>query len=508
MGLEMLLELAATTVPDRVALGRRADGITFAALLRCARGGATLIHATGAKHVVHLGVNGPAFACAMFAASIAGVPITPLNYRLPDEQLLELLAELNEPVVLADPEMVSRVEPSGVTVITTSDWLAQAASAQPAEAVPMADDAVTVVLFTSGTTARPKQVVLRNTNLLAYVLQTVDLLGAEENDCALVSVPPYHVAGVASVLSNVYAARRVVYLPRFSPERWLELVKEEAITSVMLVPTMLSRVVDHLGDTAAETPTLSTVSYGGARISPTVLERALRQFPRTGFVNAYGLTETSSTIAVLGPEDHRAAFTSDDPAARARLGSAGRAVPGVELQVRGGDGEVLESGAFGELWVRGAQVSGEYAGIGSVLDADGWFPTRDRAMLDDQGYLFIEGRSDDTIIRGAENIAPAEIEDVLRRHPAVGDVGVVGIPDEEWGEKVAAVVVLRPGSAATTDELRAFAKQQLRSSRTPDEIATWGELPYTETGKLLRREIIAALSLDKQTQAVANTEHR
>jgi acyl-CoA synthetase (AMP-forming)/AMP-acid ligase II len=129
-------------------------------------------------------------------------------------------------------------------------------------------------------------------------------------------------------------------------------------------------------------------------------------------------------------------------------------------------------------------------------------------MLDDQGYLFIEGRSDDTIIRGAENIAPAEIEDVLRRHPAVGDVGVVGIPDEEWGEKVAAVVVLRPGSAATTDELRAFAKQQLRSSRTPDEIATWGELPYTETGKLLRREIIAALSLDKQTQAVANTEHR
>ncbi|MFJ8023538.1 class I adenylate-forming enzyme family protein [Streptomyces sp. NPDC096311] len=494
MGLETLLDVTAGVAPDRIALGTREDGMSFAGLAARARGGATLIRATGARHVVHLGVNGPAFACAVFAAALSGVPITPLNYRLPDDQLLELLAELQEPMVLADPDMVDRVRSSGAEVIAADEWLSRAAATPAAEPAEVTDDSVAVVLFTSGTTSRPKRVLLRHRNLLAYVLQTVDLLGAGEDECTLASVPPYHVAGVASVLSNVYAGRRVVHLPSFAPERWLDLVKAEGVTSAMLVPTMLTRIVDHLGDAAVDVPTLATIAYGGARVSPTALERALRLFPGTGFVNAYGLTETSSTIALLGPEDHRAAGTSDDPAVRARLGSAGRAVPGVEFRIRDEEGQPLGPGVLGELWVRGPQISGEYAGIGSLLDADGWFPTRDRAMLDGEGYLFIEGRSDDTIIRGGENVAPAEVEDVLSRHPAVGDVGVVGVPDEEWGERIAAAVVLHPGAVVTAEELRAFAKGYLRSSRTPDEIVVWTELPYTETGKLLRRRIAARLA--------------
>jgi acyl-CoA synthetase (AMP-forming)/AMP-acid ligase II len=214
----------------------------------------------------------------------------------------------------------------------------------------------------------------------------------------------------------------------------------------------------------------------------TVLERALAAFPATDFVNAYGLTETSSTIAVLGPDDHRAALSGDE-VARGRLSSVGRLVPGIEVEIRDE-----------EIWVRGEQVSGEYLGLAAAVDADGWFPTKDRGWVDDEGYLFIEGRSDDTIIRGGENIAPAEIEDVLLEHPGVLQVAVVGLPDEEWGQRLAAAVVRRPGVDVDADELRAFAKERLRSSKTPDVIEFRDDLPMTDTGKLLRRAVLADLS--------------
>jgi acyl-CoA synthetase (AMP-forming)/AMP-acid ligase II len=326
------------------------------------------------------------------------------------------------------------------------------------------------------------------------VIGTVEFASADPGEAVLVSVPPYHVAAIGSALTNLYAGRRMVYLPSFDPAAWLGIVAREGVTSAMVVPTMLARSVDELGEMPAEVPTLRSIAYGGARLPMTVLERALRLFPGVGFVNAYGLTETSSTIAVLTPEDHREALGSDDPAVRARLTSAGRPVPGIDVEVRGDDGRPVASGEPGELWVRGPQVSGVYEGIGSVLDADGWFPTRDRARVDSAGYLFIEGRADDTIIRGGENIAPAEIEDVLIRHPALRDAAVVGVPDEEWGERIVAAVVPFEDATADADEIRAFVRARLRGSRTPDDVVLRDSLPYSPTGKLLRREIVADLS--------------
>ena len=218
-----------------------------------------------------------------------------------------------------------------------------------------------------------------------------------------------------------------------------------------------------------------------------VLEKALACMPGVGFTNAYGLTETSSTIAVLGPDDHRDALAAADPAVRERLGSAGRLVPGVEGQIRDESGAVLAAGQPGQLWVRGSQVSGEYLGSGSVLDGEGWFHTRDQGWFDSDGYLFISGRTDDTIIRGAENIAPAEIEDVLLRHPAVLDAVVFGVPAQEWGQRIEAAVVARPDVAVDPADLREFTLRALRSSKTPDRFWLLEELPRTETGKLLRR---------------------
>ena len=203
-------------------------------------------------------------------------------------------------------------------------------------------------------------------------------------------------------------------------------------------------------------------------------------------MNAYGLTETSSTVAVLGPDDHRTAFTSEDPTVRARLGSVGRALPGVEVSIRDAEGAVQSDGEVGEIWVRGEQVSGEYLGRGRHRRRRLVQHPR-RRPVDGDGYLFVHGRLDDVIVRGGENLSPGEIEDVLLEHPAVEAAAVVGIPDVEWGERVVAAVVLEPGAEATEEELRGYVRSRLRSARTPERIQVTDELPFSETGKLLRR---------------------
>ncbi|MBV9720422.1 MAG: long-chain fatty acid--CoA ligase, partial [Mycobacterium sp.] len=197
-------------------------------------------------------------------------------------------------------------------------------------------------------------------------------------------------------------------------------------------------------------------------------------------------------------DDHRQAQSASDPAVVKRLASVGQPVPGIELQIRDENGTVLPSGETGELFVRGDQVSGRYTGIGSVLDADGWFPTKDIATLDADGYLFIGGRSDDTIIRGGENIAPAELEDVLIEHADVRDVAVVGVDDPQWGQAIVAVVVPTAGTDPDPEELREHVRKSLRGSRTPDRVVFRDELPTNATGKVLRREIVEDLRASAQ----------
>ena len=217
-----------------------------------------------------------------------------------------------------------------------------------------------------------------------------------------------------------------------------------------------------------------------------IVERTMSVLPDVDLVNAYGLTETASTIAVLGPEDHRVAFVAEAPEVRARLGSVGRPLPSVEISIRDPSGDELPAGEVGQIWVRGDQVSGEYEGVSSAVEF-GWFNTRDSGHLDADGYLFVGGRLDDVIVRGGENLSPGEIEAVLLDHPAVEEAAVVGIPDVEWGEGVAAAVVLGEEHSATEAELQEHVRSRLRSARTPQRILFVTELPFSETGKLLRR---------------------
>jgi long-chain acyl-CoA synthetase len=492
MSISLLLEMAVSSNPDRTAVVSGDTRLTTQQLSDLADGGAGIIAGSNANHVVYVGTGGAMLPLLIFASARAGLAFTPINYRLSAEGIQALIQRLPEPLVVVEGRYRDMLGDVGQHVIDSDEFLKQAGDAEPA--AEFADpDAVAIVLFTSGTTSQPKAVELTHNNLTSYITGSVEFDSAEPTDAALICVPPYHIAGVSAALSNLYAGRKMVYLPTFDPEEWVRLINAEHVTTATVVPTMLDRIVTVLEAADHALPSLRNLAYGGSKVGLPLVRRALALLPDVGFVNAYGLTETSSTIAVLTPDDHRQAHAASDTAVVKRLGSVGQPVPGIEVQIRDENGTVLGPGQTGELFVRGDQVSGRYTGIGSVLDADGWFPTKDIATLDEDGYLFIGGRSDDTIIRGGENIAPAELEDVLIEHAHVRDVAVVGVEDPQWGQAIVAVVVPAVGIDPDPEELREHVRKSLRGSRTPDRVVFRDELPTNATGKVLRREIVEEL---------------
>ena len=493
MNIALLLEMAAEAAPDRVGLVCDGKRWTYADLLGAARGAFEIIQESEVEYVALLDESSEASMIALFGAALAGVPYCPLNYRLPDADLAALLGRIAPALVIGDEERVERIAGGqNHTVYSREMFTLKAQETWPGDNEREYDpgEGIAVQLFTSGTTAAPKAAILRHSNLLGYILGTVEFASADESDAALVVVPPYHIAGISALLSSTYANRRIVMLPAFEPEAWLKLAEAEKVTNAFVVPTMMARIIDTMeSGVTAQLSSLRAFAYGGGKMPLEIIQKALAMMPDTGFTNSYGLTETSSTIALLGPDEHREAIASDDPKVRARLTSLGKPLPTVEIEIRDEDGKVLPPGEPGEIYVRGDQVSGEYKER-SALDAQGWFPTRDAGFIDEDGYLFLSGRADDVIVRGGENMSPGEIEDVVLTHPAVADACAVAIPSVEWGETVGMAVVPREGHKRPgADEIKELVRGRLRSSRVPEKVVFVAELPYNEMGKLLRRKV-------------------
>src|SRR5258706_6773825 len=354
MNVTLLLDMAADGFSDRVLVGRRQDGLAAARLRGMSARAAADLRAAGASALIYLAVNGPALPVALFAAARAGIPLVPLNSRLGREQLGRLLASHAGAHCIADQAQAAVAAQAGLTWRTPGQFLAESAGGTGSDGAgagegagelgePPDSGAPAVLIYTSGTTSAPKGVLLRHQNLVSYVLGTVEFAAAGEDEAALMSVPPYHISAISNVLTSVYSGRRLVTLEPFTPERWLGTVREQAITHAMVVPTMLARIMDAEG-LDRSVPALRALAYGGARMPVRVIERALVEWPHVGFVNAYGLTETSSTISVLGPDEHRAAVGAEDPAVQAPLGSARKVVAGVELEIRTEAGEVVPAG--------------------------------------------------------------------------------------------------------------------------------------------------------------------
>ena len=484
--------MAVSSNPDRTAVVSGETRLTAQQLSDLADGAAGVIMASNAQHVVYVGTGGVMLPLLIFASARAGRAFAPINYRLSAEGIQALIRRLPEPLVIVDSRYREMLGTVGKQVMESDEFVAKARSAEPAAEFPD-PDATAIVLFTSGTTSQPKAVELSHNNLTSYITGTVEFESAEPTDAALICVPPYHVAGVSAALSNLYAGRKMVYLPIFDAEEWVRLINAENVTTATVVPTMLDRIVTVLEQGEYALPSLRNLAYGGSKVGLPLVRRALELLPDVGFVNAYGLTQTSSTIAVLTPDDHREAQSASDAAVARRLGSVGQPVAGIEVQIRDESGAVLAPGETGELFVRGDQVSGRYTGVGSVLDADGWFATRDIATLDEGGYLFFGGRSDDTIIRGGENIAPAELEDVLIEHADVRDIAVVGVDDPQWGQAIVAVEVPVTGVDPDPEDLREYVRRSLLGSRTPHRLVYRDEQTTNATGKVRRRQIVEEL---------------
>src|SRR5437867_4422994 len=288
----------------------------------------------------------------------------------------------------------------------------------------------------------------------------------------------------------------LVLMSQFEPRSWLDLVERERITHAFLVPTMLKQLLDQPDLERRDLSSLDILSYGGAAMPFPVIRRAIERFPKSvGFVNAFGQTETTSTLTLLGPEDHRLEGTPAEVERRTRrLGSIGRPLPDVEVRVVDENGRALGPGEVGEIWVRTPRVMKGYAGAGGPpLRDDGWLPTRDMGWIDEDGYLYVAGRQDDMIIRGGENIAPAEVEAVLQSHPSVEEAAVVGVPAGEWGRRLVAVVVLRPGASLSPEALTDFCRERLASFKKPEVVRFVAELPKNPMGKILRKDLRAEL---------------
>jgi len=289
----------------------------------------------------------------------------------------------------------------------------------------------------------------------------------------------------------------LVLMPQFDAREWLSLVQRERITHAFVVPTMMKQLLDEPSFSKTDFSTLTNLAYGGAAMPLPVIRRAIQAFPKhVGFVNAYGQTETTSSLTVLGPDDHRLEGTPAEVEIKLkRLTSIGRPLPDVEVKIIGENGETLKPGQVGEICIRTPRVMKGYAGRpDDALMADGFRATGDLGWMDEENYIYFAGRKDDMVIRGGENIAPAEIETVLVSHPAIEEAAVIGVPSEEWGQTVKAFVVLQPGKQVSAKELDAFCRARLASFKCPESYEIVDSLPKNPLGKILRNELRARVS--------------
>jgi acyl-CoA synthetase (AMP-forming)/AMP-acid ligase II len=452
-----------------------------------------------------LDTNSDLYIASYHAAAKAGLTFLPLNYRAKEAELEYMINTADAKVLLVGDRYLdlvtrirSKLKPSKIVALGdgqagTERLLGLANRAEPDETeAEVEDEDTSILMYTSGTTSLPKGVMLSFRDFTAYVTANVEMADGTDRGAALVCVPFYHIAGTTAYMTNIWTGRRVIVMPQFDAKQWLQLVQAERVTHAFVVPTMMKQLIDEPGFAGADLSSLTNLAYGGAPMPIQVIRRAIEMFPKTvGFVNAYGQTETTSSLTILGPDDHRIEGSAEEVELKLkRLNSIGKPLPDVEIKVRDDDGKILPDGQVGEIIIRTPRIMKGYAGRAddSALP-DGWRATGDLGWVDHEGYVFFAGRKDDMIIRGGENIAPAEIETVLMSHPEVDETAVIGIPSEEWGQTVKAFVVRRAGANVSEAELADFCRARLASFKRPEKIEFIDALPKNPLGKILRKDL-------------------
>jgi acyl-CoA synthetase (AMP-forming)/AMP-acid ligase II len=473
-----ILDAAATGDPDRAALIIDGRTITYgdlaAAVQQCAAGLAGRGVVAGQR--VAVVDNGSLLSIAtVLGAARIGAAAALMNPALTPTELRGLLTNAGcADVAVAGEPYVERLREAGAPTVLTASDLNDDGPPPRADDPADSDDRDALVLFTSGTTGLPKAVDITERQLARRIRGMTAPFRAEAKPMVgMMCVPFFHVGGALGILGSLYSGNTSVVQPRFDAGEWLRLVAEHRVATTFMVPTMLQRILDHPDFPGTDLSSLIAIAYGAAAAPIPLVRRAMAALPNVAFANVFGQTETLGAYTTLLPQDHR------DPA---RVGSVGRPLPGVDVRiVDPATGSDVVAGAVGELWVNTTQNVTE-----------GWLRTGDLARQDADGYLFPCGRLSDTINRGGEKFGPVEVEDALRSHPAVRDVAVAGIADDELGQRVgAAVVACAP---VTLEQLRAHCRESIAYFKLPERMAIVDHIPYNATGKVSRRQIAALIA--------------
>ena len=493
-----LVRVHAAKRPDAIALVVGERIISFAELDGRSSQAAQAFRAAGVgsgDRVAFVEKNGAEFfevVCGLAKLGAVGVPV---NWRLAAPEMLHIIDDAEAKVVVVGSEFFGHVESIEdhleVLIVAIGDherwpdfddWV----TGYPAEdpGVTTGSDDVAFLMYTSGTTGSPKGVMLSNNNYFSKATGIADKWRFDADSVSLAVMPMFHMAGSGWALVGLYEGCTTVVLRDVDSPAILDAVARHRITNMLLVPAVIQMLLATPGVAGTDFSSVRAIVYGASPITDDVLVKGLQRFG-CEFLQVYGLTETTGSITQL--DDH-------DPVHRpGLLRSCGKPYPWVDVRIVDNGGEDVPNGTVGELWTRSAQNMLGYwhnpASTAATITQDGWLKTGDAGYLDDDGYIYLHDRVKDMIVSGGENVSPTEVENVLMTHPEVGDVAVIGVPDERWGEAVKAVVVPAVGTSPSEADLIAYARERLGGFKLPKSVDFAEVLPRTPSGKLLKRTL-------------------
>lgn len=486
--------------PDRPAMREEDRLFTYGELEERTARVATALFAAGLQkgdRIAWIGKNSDLYFTLFYGAARAGIVMAPIGWRLSPTEWAYVVNDTKAKIVFTGPgfdavpdQLAGKLE-HGPRIIGADEARTLIANTARASFAPSGQDDAVLQLYTSGTTGNPKGAVLSNRNLFALRKHSneadMPYTKWEDDEAVLVAMPCAHIGGTGLGIMALAAGLPGIILAEFNPDGVFDAVEHHGVTRFFMVPAALQMLLMHPRCASVDYSRLKYILYGAAPIPLELLRQCIKMFGAQ-FIQAYGMTETTGTICMLPPEDH-------DPEGNARMRSAGKALPGVEIRILGPDGRSVPTGEVGEVVTRSSNNMIGYWNLpeatAKTMTADGWIHTGDAGYLDEDGYLFIHDRMKDMIISGGENVYPAEVESAIFGHPAVQEVAVIGIPDQKWGETVKAVVVPKPGMSVEEADIIAWARERIAAFKAPRSVDVIEALPRNASGKILRKDLRA-----------------
>ncbi len=494
---------------DQIAFTFEGDELTYAELHRNSNRAANGLIALGVKpgnRVAYMGKNSHIYFEILAAVAKVGAVMAPINWRLAPPEVSYIVNDCQARVIFIGPEfsdLLRQIMPSLTHVETIfgsesadgnipdyRSWRDGFDDTDPQLTCASGDDAIQ--LYTSGTTGHPKGAIMTHGSILTKrtaeeeaALQ--DWQRSDPGETSLLAMPCFHVSGTGFGLTCLSAGTQAIVVREYDPAQALDFIEQFGIAKIFMVPAAIQIMLNHPRVSEIDFSRLKYIMYGASPIPLDLMKRSIDVFG-CGFIQMYGMTETSGTIVALNPEDH-------DPAGNERMRSVGKPLLGVEIKVIDEAGVEVPPRTVGEIATRSAKNMKGYWNLpeatAATIDESGWLRTGDAGYLDEDGYLYIHDRVKDMIISGGENIYPAEVENAVYSHPLVADVAVIGIPDQKWGEAVKACVVLKEGALVSEAEIIAHARQNIAGYKCPKSVDFITALPRNPSGKILRRELRA-----------------